>query len=71
MTVHKLQKAANDHCFWIRKIFNIGANWNHGDRISQSMSDKGDVVAPLYLLIKDHKGWKEEDGCPPPLKTSL
>ena len=24
------------------------------------------TVAPLYLLIKDHKGWKQEDECPPP-----
>ena len=31
------------------------------------MVDKGEVVAPLYLLIKDHKGWSysEENQAPP------
>ena len=61
-----LQKLVNDHCHWLSKIFNVGANWEHSERISQSMCDRGEVVAPLYLLIKDHKGWKEEDGTPPP-----
>ena len=65
-TVSKLQKTVNDHCHWLGKIFNIGANWEHTERITQSMCDKGEVVAPLYLLIKDHKGWREGDGIPPP-----
>ena len=30
------------------------------------MTDRGEVVAPLYLLVKDHKGWRPEDGTPPP-----
>ena len=69
--VSKLQKLVNDHCYWLGKIFGVGVNWDHEERISQSMNDKGDVVAPLYLLIKDHKGWREEDGCPPPLSPSV
>ena len=24
------------------------------------------IVAPMYLLVKDHKGWSEDDGTPPP-----
>ena len=30
------------------------------------MTGRGEVVAPLYLLIKDHKGWSFEGGTPPP-----
>ena len=30
------------------------------------MIDNSESVAPLYLLIKDHKGWLEESGMPPP-----
>ena len=65
-TVVSLQKVVNDHCMWLSQIFNVGSNWDHNDRIRQSMNDKGEVVAPLYLLIKDHKGWSEEGNCPPP-----
>ena len=30
------------------------------------MTDRGEVVSPLYLLIKDHKNWSYETGTPPP-----
>ena len=30
------------------------------------MTDRGEVVAPLYLLVNDHKGWSYEEGTPPP-----
>ena len=64
--LHNVQKTVNDHGTWLRQIFGIGNNWNHAERISHSMTDRGEVVAPLYLLIKDHKGWSFEDGTPPP-----
>ena len=50
----------------MRKIFNVGAYWNHEERLAHSMVDKGEVVAPLYLLVKDHKGWTQGEGTPPP-----
>ena len=64
--IHRVQKTVNDHCEWLTNIFMVGENWNHRERISQSMGDCSEAVAPLYLLIKDHKGWREEDGVPPP-----
>ena len=64
--LHSIQKSVNDHGVWLRRIFGIGSNWGHEGRIGNSMTDKGEVVAPLYLLIKDHKGWSFEDGTPPP-----
>ena len=45
---------------------NCGADWNHEDRMSSNMVDNTEIVAPLYLLVKDHKGWSEETGKPPP-----
>ena len=61
-----IQKVVNDHSYWLRKIFGLGIEWGHEDRIGNSMTDRGEVVAPLYLLIKDHKGWSYEEGTPPP-----
>ena len=34
--VSKLQKTVNDHCHWLGRTFDIGANWEHTERISQS-----------------------------------
>ena len=59
-----IQKTVNDHCLWMRRIFNIGSAWDHNERIDHSMTDKGEVVAPLRLLIKDHKSYSEEDDTP-------
>ena len=64
--LHSIQKLVNDHGKWLKKIFKVGLEWNHEERIANSMTDKGEVVGPLYLLIKDHKSWSEEDGTPPP-----
>ena len=64
--LHSIQKHVNDHNKWLKRIFNIGSEWGQEGRISNSMVDKGEVVSPLYLLIKDHKSWSEEDGSPPP-----
>ena len=63
--LHCVQKMVNDHAKWLKKIFNIGSDWGHEERICTSMTDKGEVVSPLYLLVKDHKGWSQEDGTPP------
>ena len=62
--LHVVQKLVNDHSKWLRKIFNIGSEWCQEDRVAASMVDKGEVVSPLYLLIKDHKGWSNNDGSP-------
>ena len=64
--VHSIQKVVNDHCKWLRKIFGVGLNWGHEDRFNSNMVDRGEIVAPLYLLIKDHKGWLVDSKTPPP-----
>ena len=63
--VKTMQNLVNDHSGWLRKIFNLGVEWNHEERLASSMTDRGEVVAPLYLLVKDHKGWSYESGTPP------
>jgi len=64
--VPKIQKTVNDHVDWLTEIFKIGEKWNQHERIKQSMKECSESVAPLYLLVKDHKGWHESDGVPPP-----
>ena len=65
-TVKKIQNVTNEHCRWIKEIFGTGSNWQHEERLGSSMNDQCEAVAPLYLLVKDHKGWEEKSGQPPP-----
>ena len=37
-----------------------------GERVEQSMVEHSEAVAPLYLLVKDHKGLSQESGEAPP-----
>ena len=64
--LQEIQRTVNGHSDWLRKIFGLGSSWSHEDRHGHSMTDRGEVVAPLYLLIKDHKGWSFENGTAPP-----
>ena len=63
--LHSIQKIVNDHCKWIWNIFEFGKEWGHEDRFGSNMVDKGEIVAPLYLLVKDHKGWTVDSPTPP------
>ena len=58
--VKKVQKVANDHTWWLRRILRCGEAWNHDDRMSSNMVDNTEVVAPMYLLVKDHKGLSQK-----------
>ena len=64
--VTRLQKFVNSHVNWLHEILGTGEYWNHSDRIEDSSSDEGSQVAPLRLMIKDHKSWVEYLGTPPP-----
>ena len=46
--LQSIQKLVNDHGRWLKKIFNVGCEWGHEDRIASSMTDKGEAVGPLY-----------------------
>lgn len=64
--VKQVQKHINDNVFWLSRIFNCGENWNQSDRVQGNMQENSEIVAPMYLLIKDHKKWSEDSGEPPP-----
>ena len=60
--VKRLQKYVNAHVEWLHEIFDTGSFWNHEDRIISSSRDEGSQVAPLRLLLKDHKAWDPNSG---------
>ena len=45
---------------------NCGGNNNHEDRMAKNITDKGEQSCHMELLLKDHKGWVESSGKPPP-----
>ena len=64
--VKKIQKNVNDHTKWLAEIFNCGANWNHSKRMNTNLSDGGEQVCNMTLLLKDHKNWSIDSSTPPP-----
>ena len=62
----KLQNVVNFHSEWLSYIFGAGCNCYQSDRVGNSMNENSESVAPLYLLVKDHKGWSESMKTPPP-----
>ena len=62
----KIHKSVNGHSKWLANIFQYGIIWRQSDRVLNSMMDHSESIAPLYLLIKDHKGWTENSGEAPP-----
>ena len=69
-TIRTIQKMLNDHTYWLGRILGCGNNWQQEDRIQVSVIENSEVTAPMYLLIKDHKGWREESGSPPPSRPA-
>ena len=53
--VAKTQEELNGHVSMWVKCFGIGENWDHEDRIRQTLINHDRNVAPLYIMIKDHK----------------
>ena len=63
------QKEINGHVAMLVKCFKIGQNWNHTDRIRETMMGEGMATCPVSLLYKDHKGWTREMGTVPPTRN--
>ena len=38
--------------------------------MASNMTDHMEIVAPLNLLVKDHKGWTKDDRKPPPSRPA-
>ena len=60
--VKRLQTYVNANVQWLHEIFGSGSFWNHEGRIIASSNDQGSQVAPLRLLLKDHKPWNADSG---------
>ena len=64
--VHETQKKLNGHVsMWI-KCLQMGENWDHRDRLRETQINHSDLVAPMYLQVKDHK--KYSGSGPPPTR---
>ena len=55
--VKRIQNVVNSHVEWLKEITNIGKNVGHESRMSNNLSDKGEQVCNMSLLLKDHKKW--------------
>ena len=66
--LRQAQKELNGHTSMLIKIFKIGSDWNHGQRVRESMLGNSLEVCPVHLLFKDHKGWSEDKGGVPPTR---
>ena len=52
----------------ILKFFGVGMDWDHQQRLRESMLNNSISVCPLWLLYKCHKGWTMETGKVPPTR---
>ena len=50
------QKRLNGHTSMLIKVFQIGKDWNHEERMRESMLSNSLSTCPLWLLYKCHKG---------------
>ena len=66
--ITKIQNELNGNLSMMIKFCKMGKNWNHGDRMRATMINQSGNICPMYLTYKDHKGWKGDDGSPPPTR---
>ena len=62
--IRRCQNVLYGHTSSWNKIFNRGENWNQADRIRKSTLSKGECIAPLSLLGKDHKEKNSDSSLP-------
>ena len=66
--VKESQHELNGHVSMLIKCFRIGAYWDHGWRVRETMMGNNQALCPLSLLYKDHKGWSPGKGTVPPTR---
>ena len=66
--VVRTQKELNGNVSMLLKIFKVGKNWQHEDRMRETMLNNSLALCPMYLLFKDHKGWDIKKGPVPPTR---
>ena len=50
------------------KMFRVGKNWQHSDRVRETMLGEGMAACPVILLFKDHKNWENDSKTVPPTR---
>ena len=68
--VKESQHELNGHMSMLIKCFRIGAYWDHGWRVKETMMGNNQALCPLSLLYKDHKGWSPGKGTVPPTRPA-
>ena len=53
--IEEIEKTLNAHCAMLLKVTKMGADWEHEDRHRESNIKHSGYVAPMSLLVKDHK----------------
>ena len=66
--VKDTQNELNGHMSMLTKVFKLGQNWDQVERVRETLINGSLSVCPMYLLYKDHKGWRWEDGGIPPTR---
>ena len=61
--VKSTQTELNGNVSMLIKVFKLGAEWGHSDRVRETMINNSLSICPMYLLYKDHKGCKDRKGC--------
>ena len=66
--VWESQKTINGHVSMIIKMFKVGKNWGHTERVRETTMGEGAAPCPVSLLFKDHKGWTRGSQDIPPTR---
>ena len=53
--VLQIERLINGNMSMLGKCFQIGKQWNHTERCRETQINHSESVAPMYLVVKDHK----------------
>ena len=66
--ISRTQAVLNGSVSMLIKFFQVGKEWDHVGRMRETMLNESLAICPLYLTMKDHKGWVMESGKVPPTR---
>ena len=65
-----LQTQINSHTWWTSQILNNSKDTDP-ERMNKNVSEQGYQIPEMFILVKDHKQWTEEEGRPVPSRPVL
>ena len=66
--INRIEGEINGNVSLLAKFFRLGKGWNQVRRVRETIITGSQSICPLYLTFKDHKGWQETSGKPPPTR---